>query len=109
MFLAGRLRAAAARGEAGRSRSTPRSAARRDEFEDALRAGAAGMAEFIDRLAESCAASACGVAVDLERPATAWPRPASRPALEGVFAPDSLIFAGGGAKGVVLPDDWEAR
>lgn len=107
MFLAARLRAAAARGESGRIELTPAMLARRAEFEDALRASGAGMGEFVEKLADTLRG---------ERVASlsTWDvyfgmaEAGRRRGLEGLFAADSVVFPGGGSKGDVLPDDWDA-
>lgn len=106
MFLAARLRGAAARGESGRIELTPAMLARRAEFEEAQRASAAGMGEFVERLADTLRgariASLSTWDVYHEMAGAGLRR-----GLDGVFAPESVIFPGGGSKGDLLPDDWE--
>ncbi|MFF0543796.1 hypothetical protein ACWEVD_13925 [Nocardia thailandica] len=108
MFLAGRLRAAAARGEAGRVEVPAALAERRAEFEDALRATGPGMRAYVRRLADDlrgrrvAALSTWDVLAGMADSAAA-------DGLAAVFAPDSVIFAGGGSKAGVLADDWAER
>lgn len=106
MYLAGRVRAAAARGELDRLEINPALRARRDEFEREQRELAEGLPRFIEQT------------IDRVKGRRVWllatwnvlyemARSGLERGLEGVFAPDSLVTTGGGAKGQVVPDDWE--
>ncbi|NKX90884.1 hypothetical protein [Nocardia coubleae] len=108
MFLAGRLRAAAARGEAGRVEVPPALALRRAEFTEALRATGPGMTAFVRRLADELAGSRVA-ALSTWDVLSGMADSATEQGLTGVFAPDSVIFAGGGSKAGALPDDWAER
>jgi hypothetical protein len=106
MFLAARLRAAAARGESGRIEPTPAMLARSAEFEDALRASGSGMGAFVERLADTLRGKRIASLSTWDVHYGMGEAGLTR-GLEGLFAPDSAIFPGGGSKGGVLPDDWE--
>jgi hypothetical protein len=105
MFLAGRLRAAAARGEVGRVDVPPALAGRKAEFEDALRASGPGMGEFVQTLADALTGTRV-VSLSTWDVLHGVATSAQARELRNVFAPDSVIFAGGGSKAGVLPDDW---
>jgi hypothetical protein len=106
MFLAARLRAAAARGEAGRIELTPAMLKRREEFEDALRASGSGMGEFVEKLADTLRGERI-VSLSTWDVYHGMADAGLTRGLQEVFAGDSVIFPGGGSKGDVLPDDWE--
>lgn len=108
MYLAGRVRAAAARGELDQLEINPALRVRREEFEREQRELLNGMPRFIEET------------IDRLRGKRVWllatwnvlhdmARSGLERGLEDVFAPDSLITTGGGAKGQVVPDDWEDK
>jgi hypothetical protein len=105
MFLASKMRAAASRGELDRLEIDPQLAARKDEFIAMQARRPQEMSEFFERLSNELRGkrvfmtSAYNLMYDVaaagvDRGVTA------------VFAPDSAILTGGGAKGVVLPDNY---
>jgi hypothetical protein len=106
MYLAGRLRLAAARGELDRLEINPALRARREEFEREQRELSEALPRFIEQTIERLKGqrvwmlATWNVYYEMARAGLDH-------GLEGVFAPDSLISAGGGAKGQVVPDDWE--
>lgn len=106
MLFAARLALARSRGEDQDLEINPALVARRQHF---LREQQE-MAEDIPRFITALAGQLQGKRVWLFG---TWnvlyriARAALDEGLEGVFAPDSLVTAGGGAKGRVLPDDWE--
>jgi hypothetical protein len=106
MFLAGRLRAAQARGEVDQLEINPALRARKDEFERAQREMTDSIPRFIDDLAERLRGERVWVLAT-------WnvlysiAKAGLDAGLSNVFAPDSLVTTGGGAKGAVVPDDWE--
>lgn len=108
MFLAGRLRAAAATGAAGRVEISPAMAARRAEFEDALAATGTGMAGYVRRLAETLRGRRV-VSLSTWDVYSGLATAGLELGLTGLFAPDSVIFPGGGSKAGALPADWEDR
>jgi hypothetical protein len=106
MYLAGRVRAAQARGELDRLEINPALRARRYQFEREQRELLESLPRFIERSIERLRGERVWVLATwnvlygmaqagLER------------GVENVFAPDSLVTTGGGAKGQVVPDDWE--
>jgi hypothetical protein len=106
MFLAGRLAAAQARGEVDSLEINPALAARRDEFLQEQRSLMASVPEFITGLASTLEGRRVwlfGTWNVLYNMAKAG----LDAGLEGVFASDSLVTTGGGAKGQVVPDGWE--
>jgi hypothetical protein len=106
MFLAARLAAADARGEADGVEISPALARRREEFMREQRELAEALPRFITTLGEELRGKRVwlfGTWNVLHKMAVAG----LEAGLEGVFAPDSLVTTGGGAKGQVVPDGWE--
>jgi hypothetical protein len=106
MFLAGRLAAAQARGEVEVLEINPALIARRDEFLREQRELREGQARFITTLAPQLGGrrvwlwGSWNVLYDM---ATAC----LDAGLEQMFASDSLVTTGGGAKGQQIAADWE--
>lgn len=105
MFLANKMRAAAAKGELDRLELDPKLAARKDEFIAMQARQATEVPEFLTRLTTELA----GKRVFMLNTYPLMYALASAGLAEGVradFAPNSVILTGGGAKGQVLPDDY---
>ena len=106
MYLAGRMRAAAARGELDRLEISLALRARREEFERERRELAEGMPRFLEQTIDQLKGERIwmmapwNVLYDMARAGL-------ERGLEGVFASDSVITTGGGAKGQTPPADWE--
>jgi hypothetical protein len=106
MLVAARLRAAAARGESDQLDVSPALRERRAEFEREQHEMATSMPRFINEVAHELAGQRIwllgtwNVLYELARAAL-------DNGLERVFAADSLVTTGGGAKGQAVPDDWE--
>lgn len=106
MFLAGRLRDAAAKGTVRQLNPDRELLARKEEFDTLLTAMPRLLEEFLDRVSSELAGRRIfTVAVwhtvhNLALAGLAGGRRA-------VFAPDSVLALGGGAKGMVQPDGWE--
>jgi hypothetical protein len=106
MYLAGRLRAAAARGELDRLEVNPALAKRKAEFEQTQKEMAESLPNFINEMVEKLRGERIWLLAT-------WnvlygiAKAGLDAGLERVFAPDSLVTTGGGAKGAVVPDDWE--
>lgn len=108
LFLAGRLRAAAARGELDRLELSPHLKARQKEFEQLQ----AGMAESLPSFFEHVKRDLKGRRVlitgtwnllyDLARDGLAAGE-------RHLFAADSVIRTGGGAKGQNVPENWQEQ
>jgi hypothetical protein len=106
MLVAARLRLAAARGEADELELSPALTARREEFEREQREMAESLPRFINEISEELKGERVWLLAT-------WnilygiAKAGLEHGLERVFAPDSLVTTGGGAKGQVVPDDWE--
>jgi hypothetical protein len=106
LFLAGRLRAAQSRGDAGELDPGPALRARKAEFDEAQREMAAGRPAFLARIVERLRGErvlfmgSWSITYQIAQEAC-------EQGLTGVFSADSSVVGGGGAKGVVLPEGWE--
>ena len=104
--LAGRMRAAEARGEAGQVNLPPALIARRDEFA----AREQGRAADMDRFFEEARRRFGGQDVFLF---AVWPilfewaEEGLKRGMKGVFGKNSILTTGGGSKGKVLPPDYK--
>ena len=105
-YFAGRVRAAAARGELGKLEISPALRARREEFEREQREMTESIPRFINEQIEKLKGrriwmlATWNVLYNMSKAGL-------DAGLEKVFAADSLVTTGGGAKGQVVPDDWE--
>ena len=106
MWLAARLRAAAAKGDASKVDVPPSLLARREEWERAQKDMPAQQLEFVTRMIKRLQGQRVFVMSTSNLLYTAAKRGLEE-GLSGVFAPDSVFMGGGGAKGVPLPDDLE--
>lgn len=106
MFLAGRLRAAAARGEVDQLEINPALRGRREEFVREQREMADSLPRFVGDVIEELRGERIWLLATWNV-LYAIARAALDRGLTEVFAPDSLVTTGGGAKGQVVPDDWE--
>ncbi|MFJ9850256.1 hypothetical protein [Streptomyces sp. NPDC101150] len=104
MYLAGRLHNAALRGEPAVEVS-PRLSGRHRELLEAQRPGKA-MAAFAHDLAERLAGRRI-VAMNTWNLLYSLARAGLEQGLENVFAGDSVVMPGGGAKNQAVPDDWQ--
>lgn len=106
LYLAGRLRAAKARGELDRLEIAPNVMARLEQFETSAAHRGELMHTFLEDVTNSLAGERVFMAC---APTYLWPLAEKSLAAgkRGVFSPDSVISTGGGAKGMVLPDDWK--
>ena len=106
MYLAGRLRAAAARGELDRLEVNPALRARREEFEREQRELQQGLPRFIETTIERLRGERVWV-LGTWNVLYEMARVGLEHGIADAFAPDSLVTTGGGAKGQVVPDDWQ--
>jgi len=106
LFLAGRLHAAQARGDADTLDPGPALRARRAEFDRAQQEMVAGRSAFLARLVERLRGERV---LFMGSWSTAYElaRQAGEQGLTGIFSPESSVVGGGGAKGVALPDGWQ--
>jgi hypothetical protein len=105
MFLANRMRAAAARGELDRLELDPKLAARKDEFIALQQRQMTEVPEFLTRLTTELR----GKRVFMTNTYNLMYNLAAAGLAEGGradFAPNSAILTGGGAKGQVLPEGY---
>jgi hypothetical protein len=107
MFLASKLRAAASRGELDRVEIAPDLLARKEHFERLQAQMPDDMARFLQQKLRELAGKRVFVIGSYNLLYELATEGLSK-GIEGVFAPDSVVASGGGAKGIVLPDDWQA-
>jgi hypothetical protein len=103
MLVAARLRA---RGELDQLDVNPALRERRAEFEREQREMARSMPRFINEVAHELAGQRVWLLATWNV-LYALAKAALDSGLERVFAGDSLVTTGGGAKGQVVPDDWQ--
>jgi len=106
MWLAARLRAAAARGDASKVDVPESLLARRAEWEQAQKDMPAQQLAFVNRMIHELQGQRVFV-MSTSNLLYAAAKRGLEEGLSGVFAPDSVFMGGGGAKGVPLPDDLE--
>lgn len=106
MFLASKLRAAANRGELDRLEIDESLLARKAEFEELQARMPDDMARFLQQKLRELAGKRVFVMGSYNLLHELATEGLSR-GISGVFAPDSVVASGGGAKGIVLPDDWQ--
>lgn len=106
MWLAARLRAAKARGDADKVDVPASLLARREEWEEAQREMPNQQLAFVNRMIRELQGQRVFV-MSTSNLLYAAARRGLDEGLSGVFARDSVFMGGGGAKGVPLPDDLE--
>jgi hypothetical protein len=106
MWLAARLRAAAARGDAGKVDVPDSLLARRGEWEESQKNMGDQQLQFVNRMIRELNGKRVFV-MSTSNLLYAAAKRGLEEGLSGVFAPDSVFMGGGGAKGVPLPDDLE--
>jgi hypothetical protein len=106
MYLAGRVRAAAARGELDQLEINPALRSRREEFEREQRELSEGLPRFIEQTVGRLRGERVWI-LGTWNVLYEMAQAGLNQGWSEVFAPDSLITTGGGAKGFKVPDDWE--
>lgn len=106
LFLAARLRAAQARGDVDRLEVPPALAARRDEFEELQKQMPAQLEAFLERTAAELKDKRVFMAGTWNLFHGMATRGLSK-GMEKMFAPNSVVSSGGGAKGMVPPPNWK--
>jgi hypothetical protein len=106
MWLAARLRAAAAKGDASKVDVPPSLLARREEWARLQKDMPAQQLEFVNRMIKQLQGQRVFV-MSTSNLLYAAAKRGLEEGLSGVFAADSVFMGGGGAKGVPLPDDLE--
>lgn len=105
MYLAGKLRAAQARGNVEDLEISPALLARKDEFAREQSNEAEAIEAFFDRLSKEYAGQrvfAMSLPHTMHKAAISSEGKVPR----GLFGPGSVMFCPGGTKGQSLPDDW---
>ena len=106
MALAGRLRAAASRGELEELEASLGLRERRAEVVALQEAMAKDMPRFLDKIIEDLRSRRIYLAATWNL-LNDFAQAGLARGLNGVFAPDSVIVTGGGAKHQVVPEGWE--
>jgi hypothetical protein len=106
MYLAGRVRAAQARGELDQLEINPALRARREQFEREQHELQQSLPRFIEESIEQLRGERVWILATWNV-LYAMAQAGLERGVSNVFAPDSLVTTGGGAKGQVVPDDWE--
>jgi hypothetical protein len=106
LYLAAKIRAAKAKGTLDRLRISPHLLARQQEFEREQIKAQEYLSNFFERIVSQLKGqrvmilSTWNMIYDLAKSGL-------ERGLRNVFSPDSVISSGGGAKGMVRPDNWE--
>lgn len=106
MWLAARLRAAAASGDASKVDVPASLLARREEWEQQQKDMPGQQLAFVNGMIDKLQGERVFV-MSTSNLLYAAAKRGLEAGLSGVFAPDSVFMGGGGAKGVPLPDDLE--
>jgi hypothetical protein len=106
--LAGRLRAAEARGEAGLQDVPPILLERRDMLVELERRRPDDVRHFFNEAQRRFGGKDVYVTA-MWAILYDWAEQGLKRGLTGVFGPNSVLLTGGGKKGVDLPDDWRER
>lgn len=108
MFLAARMRAATARGEMLTLNISPALKARRAEFEESQKNVGTALTKLFNETIENLQGKRVFLFGTTNHVYEIAREGLSR-GLKHVFAPGSIVHTGGGAKGAVLPSDWEEQ
>ncbi len=106
MWLAARLRAAAAKGDASRVDVPPALLARRAEWEQIQKEMPAQQSAFIRQVTQDLRGERV-CAMGLTNMFYTVAKRGLEEGARGMFSADSVVMAGGGAKGVTLPDNCD--
>jgi hypothetical protein len=103
--IGGRLRVAQARGELGSIQLSPKLLQRRDAFLKEQERASHYMDAFLEQADRRFRGKPVAIMAHIPMLFNVATEGLKR-GIEGVFARDSFIMAGGGFKGLTLPDDW---
>lgn len=106
LWLAGRLRAAEASGDTSRIDVPANLLARRGEMEAMRNAMPQQLTSFIEDITKNLAGERI-YATGLWNMFYDVAKRGLADGVSAVFAPDSVLVTGGGAKGLTIPDDWQ--
>jgi hypothetical protein len=108
LYLGGKLKSAAAKGRMDAIKIDPALLARKAEFEQHQKDAEQNIGAFFETVLEEQRGKRIYMAATNSQQ-WEFARTGLEKGLEGVFAPNSLVIAGGGNKGQTLPDDWEEQ
>jgi hypothetical protein len=108
LSLSGRVATAATRGELETMSIAPELLRRFKQNQEVAKNKADLDAEFFERVLSRFEGKRVMVGNTVPQ-LYAWAAEGRRRGVKSLFAPDSLIGSGGGAKGTVLPDDWRQQ
>src|SRR5260370_31468705 len=103
--IGGRLRVAEAKGELGKLQISPKLMARRDAFLKEQERSATYMDDFFNEVNTRFRGKPVSIMAHIPMLFNVATEGLKR-GLENVFAKDTFILAGGGMKGLTLPDHW---
>lgn len=106
LYLAGRIRAAQARGDLDRLEISPKLLERKKEFDEIQASMPKRMDAFFEEVKERFAGERIFVGGTWNLVHGIARKGLDR-GEEGVFAPDSIVNSGGGAKGMEPPENWQ--
>lgn len=106
LFLAARIRAAKAKGELDKLKIDPALLAQQQEFQEQQAQMPQDLERFFDVIVDELAGESVNFSAPWKMMYDMAIKGLER-GLKNVFAPDSVVFHSGGAKGLVQPDDWE--
>ena len=107
-YLAGKMRAAQASGNMDNLNVPPAILARKNEFAQIQAQEEAEKEAFFEKMTKELAGERVfiiAITADLYR----YTEAGLERGITNLFAPDSILFTGGGGKGVELPDDWQEK
>lgn len=108
LYLAGRLRAAAAKGESEKLILSPTLLKRKAEFEALQKSMPEMMETFMQEVIDTLEGKRVLIQATWNIHLGFADKGLAR-GLTNFFAPDSCLLSGGGGKGMVMPDDWHER
>lgn len=106
LYFAGRLRAAQTKGSANELTINPSLKARLKDFAELQNNMQDHIEEFFDRIVSEYRGKRIYLASTWNLLHSLAERGLAK-GIEGVFAPDSVVFGGGGAKGMTPPPNWQ--
>jgi hypothetical protein len=106
--LAGRVRAAEAKGELDKLEIPPALLEKYRRSMDRQSSAAVHLREFFDYMLEHCRGERVLTAAVIPY-LWAWTQAGEAQGIEGLFAPNSIFLSGGGLKGSAAPPDWRQR
>lgn len=108
LFLAGRIAAAKANGELDRLELSPALLARKSEYDEIQKNMGRDMEKFMAHTVKNLKGRRIYATI-MNNQLNSISQEGLARGMKGVFAPDSVILTGGGAKGQVLPPDWKEK